>query len=173
MLTRQLSLSAPIIFFVYLFQEAVVNQFKLPGGGFSLFMIFALLWAVISTPEIAALTGFAAGILMDMSQSSGGPVGQWTLIMILVCYGVSYLGYGDGNINGNPIGVVFFVVTANLSAEICFLASGVLLGVATGSFSQILLTLVGNSIWTIVITPIALPVFSFLHNLVFETRSSL
>ena len=173
MLTRQLSLSAPIIFFVYLFQEAVVNQFKLPGGGFSLFMIFALLWAVISTPEIAALTGFAAGILMDMSQSSGGPVGQWTLIMILVCYGVSYLGYGDGNINGNPIGVIFFVVTANLGAEISFLISGILLGVATGSFSQILLTLVGNSIWTIVITPIVLPVFSYLHNLVFETRSSL
>jgi rod shape-determining protein MreD len=173
MLTRQLSLSAPIIFLVYLFQEAVVNQFKLPGGGFSLFMIFALLWAVISTPEIAALTGFAAGILMDMSQSSGGPVGQWTLIMILVCYGVSYLGYGDGNINGNPIGVIFFVVTANLGAEICFLISGILLGVATGSFSQILLTLVGNSIWTIVITPIVLPVFSYLHNLVFETRSSL
>lgn len=173
MLTRQLSLSAPIIFLVYLFQEAVVNQFKLPGGGFSLFMIFALLWAVISTPEIAALTGFAAGILMDMSQSSGGPVGQWTLIMILVCYGVSYLGYGDGNINGNPIGVIFFVVTANLGAEICFLISGIFLGVATGSFSQILLTLVGNSIWTIVITPIVLPVFSYLHNLVFETRSSL
>ncbi|CAB4708890.1 unannotated protein [freshwater metagenome] len=173
MLTRQLSLSAPIIFFVYLFQEAVVNQFKLPGGGFSLFMIFALLWAVISTPEIAALTGFAAGILMDMSQSSGGPVGQWTLIMILVCYGVSYLGYGDGNINGNPIGVIFFVVTANLGAKISFLISGILLGVATGSFSQILLTLVGNSIWTIVITPIVLPVFSYLHNLVFETRSSL
>ena len=173
MLTRQLSLSAPIIFLVYLFQEAVVNQFKLPGGGFSLFMIFALLWAVISTPEIAALTGFAAGILMDMSQSSGGPVGQWTLIMILVCYGVSYLGYGDGNINGNPIGVIFFVVTANLGAKISFLISGILLGVATGSFSQILLTLVGNSIWTIVITPIVLPVFSYLHNLVFETRSSL
>jgi len=173
MLTRQLSLSAPIILLVYFFQEAVVSQLKLPGGGFSLFMIFALLWAVISTPEIAALTGFAAGILMDMSQSSGGPVGQWTLIMILVCYGVSYLGYGDGNINGNPIGVIFFVVTANLGAEICFLISGILLGVATGSFSQILLTLVGNSIWTIVITPIVLPVFSFLHNLVFETRSSL
>jgi rod shape-determining protein MreD len=173
MITRQFSLSVPIFALIYIFQEAVVNQFNLPGGDFSLFMIFALLWAVISTPEIAALTGFGAGILMDMSQSSGGPVGQWTLIMILVCYGVSYLGYGDGNINGNPIGVIFFVVTANLSAEICFLVSGFLLGVATGSFGQILLILLGNSIWTLVITPIVLPVFSFLHNFVFETRSSL
>ena len=173
MLRRQLSLSAPIFLALYVFQESVINQFKLAGGGFSLFVIFALVWALISTPEIAALTGFAAGILMDMSQSSGGPVGQWTLIMIVICYGVSYLGYGDGNINGNPIGVVFFVVVANLSAMLLFLASGALLGVTTGGFSQVLLTLIGNSLWTLVITPIALPLFSSLHNFVFETRSSL
>ncbi len=171
MLTRQISLSAPIFLIIYLFQEAAMNQFKLPGGGFSLFVIFALVWAVISTPEIAALTGFSAGILMDMSQSSGGPVGQWTLIMIIICYAVSYLGYGDGNINGNPVGVVFFVVTANLAAEVLFIVSGTLLGVTTGSFGQVLITLLGNSLWTLVVTPIVLPLFSYLHNLVFETRA--
>ncbi len=148
-----------------------MNQFKLPGGGFSLFVIFALVWAVISTPEIAALTGFAAGFLMDMSQSSAGPVGQWTLIMIIVCYGLSYLGYGDGNINGNPIGLVFFVLSANLTAEVLFIASGALLGVTTGSFGQVLITLLGNSLWTLVVTPIVLPVYSYLHNFVFETRA--
>lgn len=171
MLTRQISLSAPIFLIIYLFQEAAMNQFKLPGGGFSLFVIFALVWAVISTPEIAALTGFSAGILMDMSQSSGGPVGQWTLIMIIICYAVSYLGYGDGNINGNPVGVVFFVVTANLAAEVLFIVSGTLLGVTTGSVGQVLITLLGNSLWTLVVTPIVLPLFSYLHNLVFETRA--
>jgi hypothetical protein len=173
MLTRQISLCAPIIFLIYLFQEAIVNQFNLPGGGFSVFMIFALVWSVISTPEIAALTGFATGILMDMSQSSVGPVGQWVLIMTLICYGVSFLGYGDGNINGNPLGIIFFVVLASIAAEIFFLVSGVLLGVATGSFGQILLTLLGNSIWTLVVTPIVMPIFTYFHNLVFETRSSI
>ena len=173
MLTRQISLSAPIFLFIFVLQEAVVNQFKLPGGGFSLFVIFALVWAVISTPEIAALTGFGTGILMDMSGGAGGPVGQWTLIMIITCYGVSYLGYGDGNINGNPIGVVFFVVVANLATSFLFLSSSALLGVTTGSFGQILLTLLGNSLWTLVLTPIVLPVFSFMHNFVFETRSAL
>jgi rod shape-determining protein MreD len=172
MLTRQISLSAPIFLFIYLFQEAAMNQFKLPGGGFSLFVIFALVWAILSTPEIAALTGFAAGIMMDMAQNSDGPVGQWTLIMILVCYGVSYLGYGDGNISGNPIGVIFFVVSANLASELLFIASGALLGVTVGSFGQVLITLLGNSLWTLVVAPIVLPVFSFLHNFVFETRSA-
>lgn len=171
MLTRQISLSAPIFLIVYLFQEAVINQFKLPGGGFSVFVIFALAWAVISTPEVAALTGFGAGILMDMSQSAAGPVGQWTLIMILICYAVSYLGYGDDNINGNPIGVIFFVVTANLASQVLFLASGALLGVATGSFGQVLITIFGNSLWMLAFTPIVLPFFSLLHNFIFEKRS--
>lgn len=171
MLTRQISLSAPIFLIVYLFQEAVINQFRLPGGGFSVFVIFALVWAVISTPEVAALTGFGAGILMDMSQSAAGPVGQWTLIMILICYAVSYLGYGDDNINGNPIGVIFFVVTANLASQVLFLASGALLGVATGSFGQVLITIFGNSLWMLAFTPIALPFFSLLHNFIFEKRS--
>lgn len=173
MLIRQISLSALIFIFIFLFQEAIVNQFKLPGGGFSLFIIFALVWAVISTPEIAALTGFGAGILMDMSGGASGPVGQWTLIMIIICYGVSYLGYGDGNINGNPVGVVFFVVVASLFTAVLFLASSALLGVTTGSFGQTLLTLLGNSLWTLVLTPIVLPIFSFMHNFVFETRTVL
>ncbi|MEI7540293.1 MAG: rod shape-determining protein MreD [Actinomycetes bacterium] len=171
MLTRQISFSAPIFVIVFLVQEAGLNQFKLPGGGFSLFVIFALVWAIMSTPEIAALSGFAAGILMDLSQSSDGPFGQWTLIMVIVCYGVSYLGYGDSNINGNPIGVVFFVVIANLASEVIFIASGVLLGVSTGSFGQTLLVLLGNSVWTLVVTPIVLPIFSYLHGLIFEKRA--
>ena len=91
--------------------------------------------------------------------------------MIIVCYGLSYLGYGDGNINGNPIGVVFFVLSANLTAEVLFIASGALLGVTTGSFGQVLITLLGNSLWTLVVTPIVLPVYSYLHNFVFETRA--
>lgn len=173
MLTRQISFSASIFLFFYIFQEAALNQFRLPGGGFSLFVILALVWAVLSTPEIAALTGFGAGILMDMSQSSGGPVGQWTLIMIVVCYGVSYLGYGDENTAGNPLGIIFFVVIANFAAEILFITSGALLGVSTGSFGQIAIVLIGNSLWTLVITPIALPIFSRLHEFTFETRASL
>jgi len=171
MFTRQFSLSLPIFLFIYLFQEAVVNQFKLPGGGFSLFVILSLVWVAISTPEIAGLTGFGAGLLMDMSQSSSGPIGQWTLIMIIVCYAVSYLGYGNENINGNPIGVVFFVVTANLVAKLLFLASGALLGVTTASLGQILQILIGNSLWTLVVAPIVLPVFSSMHSFVFEMRT--
>ena len=173
MFTRQIAISAPIFLLIYIIQEAVVSQFRLPGGGFSLLMIFALTWAVLSEFEIAAVIGFAAGLLMDLSQSASGPFGQWTLIMLLAGYAISYVGYGDDNVHANAIGIVFFVVVANLLVEIAYVSSGALLGVSSGSFSQIFISLIGMSIWALLISPIVLPIFTRLHAMIFDSRSAL
>ena len=173
MFTRQIAISAPIFLLIYIIQEAVVSQFRLPGGGFSVLMIFALTWAVLSEFEIAAVIGFAAGLLMDLSQSASGPFGQWTLIMLLAGYAISYVGYGDDNVHANAIGIVFFVVVANLLVEIAYVSSGALLGVSSGSFSQIVISLIGMSIWALLISPIVLPIFTRLHAMIFDSRSAL
>ena len=173
MLTRQISVAAPIFLLIYTIQESGVSQFRLPGGGFSILLIFALTWAVLSETEVAAVIGFAAGFLMDLSQSASGPFGQWTLIMLVAGYAISYIGYGDDNVRANAIGIIFFVVIANLLVEIAFVATGALLGVSAGSFIQILITLFGMTIWALLISPIVLPVFTRLHALVFDSRSSL
>lgn len=173
MFTRQISISAPIFILIFIIQESVISQFRLPGGGFSLLMIFALTWAVLSEFEVAAVIGFAAGFLMDLSQSSAGPFGQWTLIMLLAGYAISYIGYGDDNVHANAIGIVFFVVVANLLVEIAYVASGALLGVSSGSFGQIVITLFGMSVWAFLISPIVLPIFTRLHALIFDSRSAL
>jgi rod shape-determining protein MreD len=156
---------------MYVLQEAIISQFRLPGGGFSLLLIFALTWAVMSEPEVAAVIGFAAGFLMDLSQSAAGPFGQWTLIMLLAGYAISYIGYGDDNVHANAIGIVFFVVVANLLIEIAYVVTSALLGVSSGSFVQIVITLVGMSVWALLVSPIMLPVFTRLHATVFDSRS--
>jgi rod shape-determining protein MreD len=140
MFTRQFSVATPVFLLIFLIQEAVVSQFRLPGGGFSILLIFALTWAVLSQPEVAAVIGFASGILMDLSQSASGPFGQWTLIMLLAGYAISYIGYGDDNIHANAIGIVFFVVIATFCVEIAYLISGALLGVVIGSLGQVIVT---------------------------------
>ena len=170
MFTRQLSFSTPIFLSIFLVQEALISQFRLPGGGFSILVIFALTWSVLSQPEVAAVIGFASGLLMDLSQSASGPFGQWTLIMLLAGYAISYIGYGDDNVHANAIGIVFFVVVATFFVEIAFLISGALLGVSVGSIAQVSLTLIGMSLWTLLVAPIMLPVFTKLHALVFDSR---
>lgn len=173
MLTRQISVAAPIFLLIFLIQEAVISQFRLPGGGFSILMIFALTWAVLSQSEVAAVIGFSAGFLMDLSQSASGPFGQWSLIMLIAGYAISYIGYGDDNVHANALGIVFFVVVANFFVEVAYLILGALLGVATGSFGQILITLFGMSIWSLLVAPMMLPIFTRLHGLIFDSRSAI
>lgn len=173
MFTRQITISVPIFLLMYIIQEAVISQFRLPGGGFSILIIFALTWSVLSEFEIAAVIGFGAGLLMDLSQSSPGPFGQWTLIMLLAGYAISYIGYGDDNVHANAIGITFFVVVGNLLVEIAYVTSGALLGVSVGSFAEVLITLFGMSIWALLVSPILLPIFTRLHALIFDSRSPL
>jgi len=91
---RQISVASTVLLMIYVIQESVVSQLRLPGGGFSILLIFALTWAVLSETEVAAVIGFAAGFLMDLSQTAAGPFGQWTLIMLLAGYAISYIGFG-------------------------------------------------------------------------------
>lgn len=110
---------------------------------------------------------------MDLSQSASGPFGQWTLIMLLAGYAISYIGYGDDNIHANAIGIVFFIVIANFFVEIAYLLTGALLGVSIGSLGQIVITLFGMSLWALLVSPIMLPIFTRLHALIFDSRASL
>jgi len=171
MTIRRYLFSIPIFLVIYILQEAFITQLRLPLGGFSLLLIFTLIWATLSTPEIGALTGFGAGILMDLSQSSPGPMGHWTLVLILAGYAVAFLGYGDDNIRTNPINIVLITTAGVVVSQSVFLLLGLLLGQALGSISHVLLLLAGSAFWTAIVSPLVLKVVSFIHAHVFGTRS--
>jgi hypothetical protein len=171
MSTRLIGISSLVFLAIFIIQESIIAQFRLPGGGFSILIIFALSWAIMSEREIAAIIGFSAGFLMDLSQNTSGPFGQWTLIMLLAGYAISYLGYGDVNFFGGALGVVFSIVIGNLLIELLFLISAPLLGVSVGSFTQIFFTLFGTSVWTLFLTPIVLPIFAKLYKTIFQAGS--
>ena len=171
MISRRFLLSFPIFLVVYLLQEGFVTQMRLPAGGVSIMLIFTLAWASMSTPEIGALTGFGAGLMMDLSETSPGPVGHWTLIMILVSFVISFLSYGDDHVRANPLNIVFLVVGGVVGAQLSFALLGLLLGQDLGSFLQVLFVCTGTAFWSGVVTPLLLPIISRLHALVFGTVS--
>lgn len=170
---RRFFFSFPIFFIIYLVQEAVVTQMRLPLGGFSLILIFTLIWATLSTPEIGALTGFGAGLMMDLSQTSPGPMGHWTLIMILAGYTVAFLGYGDDNIRANPINIVFITTIGVVASQFTFLVLGLLLGQQVGSVRSVLFILAGSAFWTAIVSPLIVKLASSIHSNIFGTRSLL
>lgn len=171
MISRRFFLSFPIFLTVYLLQEGFVTQMRLPAGGFSLILIFTLAWASMSTPEIGALTGFGAGLMMDLSETAPGPMGHWTLVLILVSFVISFLSYGDDHVRANPLNIVFLVVAGVVGAQFAFAIFGLLLGQQLGSMTQVLFLCLGTAFWSAVVTPLLLPIISRLHALVFGTAS--
>jgi len=168
---RRFLYSFPIFLTVFLLQEAFVTQMRLPAGGFNVLLIVALIWAALSTPEIGALTGFGAGLMMDVSQTSPGPMGHWTLVLIIACYAIAFLGYGDDNIRGNPINIVLLTTIGVIAAQAVFLILGLMLGQEIGSISNIFFVLAGSAFWTAIISPLILKVISYLHAIVFGSSS--
>jgi rod shape-determining protein MreD len=170
---RSFFLSAPVFLAVFLIQEAFVTQLRLPAGGINLLLLVALIWAALSTPEIGALTGFGAGLMMDVSQTAPGPMGHWTLVLIIACYVIAFLGYGDDNIRGNPINIVFLTTVGVVTAQITFLILGIMLGQEIGSVKHVLFILAGSAFWTAIVSPLILKVVSYLHSNIFGLRSQL
>jgi rod shape-determining protein MreD len=173
MSTRKVTLSALLFLVVYVIQEAFVTQLHIGGGGFSLFLIFALLWAALSSPDIGALTGFATGLLIDLSQSTNGAVGQWTFVLILVGFGISYLGLGYENVRMNPFTITLLVTGSVVVARVIYLVLSLLLGEKVGSFTSILTSLLIGALWSAAIVPILMPVVARAYDFIDDSRHRL
>lgn len=167
MTLRRFFLSSPIFLLIFLMQEGFVTQLRLPAGGFNLILIVALIWAALSTPEIGALTGFGAGIMMDLSQSSPGPLGHWTLVLIIACYTISFLGYGNDNIRANPINILLLTVLGVSASQALFLIFGILLGQDIGTSRSVIYALAGSFFWSAITSPLILKIVSSLHANIF------
>jgi uncharacterized membrane protein len=170
MLLRRFGFTGTIFTFFFIAQEAAVSQLNFPAGGFSIFLILTLLWAALSTPEVAAAVGFGAGILLDLSTSTSGPLGHWTLILLLISYAISFFSYGDENMRGNPLSLILMVSLAQVIVLFSYLVTGFLLGNSVTSFAQSAITIAGSGLWTLVVTPLMLPAVAWLHDLAFDSR---
>lgn len=165
---REISLSILTFGLLFLFQEGVVNQIHLPLGGFSLILLAALIWSSISEPEIASVTGFVAGIFLDLSPSTDGPFGIWTLVMVLSCFLISYLGYGDDALNSNPAGLILMSSTAVIGTLLFYIVIGLLFGLEIGSFVTVVRALFGFGLWSALIAPILVPIIARAHSIVYS-----
>jgi uncharacterized membrane protein len=170
MLLRRSVITGTIFLLLFITQEAVISQLSFPAGGFSIFLILTLLWAALSTPEVAAAVGFGAGILLDLSPSTSGPLGHWTLILVLISYAIAFFSYGDENMRGNPLSLILMVTLAQVIVLISYLVTGFLLGNSATGFAQTAITIIGSGGWTLVVTPLMLPAVAWLHDLAFDSR---
>ena len=144
-------------FGLFVVQESAVSLVHFPISGFSLYLAIAISLIAFEDHNGALITGFLAGIVLDLSPTSNGPFGQWALILTTIGFLFAANRDSIADLTGSAITFVIFVSGGVTLALIAYLGFGALLGEQNGSLSRDGLVLFGNLIWTVLFTPIFLP----------------
>ena len=138
------------------FQEVVISRIAFPFANPSIFLIFVLSWAFLEKQWLAALQGFLAGIILDISPLSVGVIGHWAFVLAAVCYGVSELGVQLRASRRSPLTLTAVVTSGIFFTLIFFVISGALINSNQGyGFMH---TVPGVVFWSLVFTPLISPV---------------
>ena len=144
-------------FGLFVVQESAVSLVHFPISGFSLYLAVAISLIAFEDHNGALITGFLAGIVLDLSPTSNAPFGQWALILTTIGFLFAANRDSIADLTGSAITFVIFVSGGVTLALIAYLGFGALLGEQNGSLSRDGLVLFGNLIWTVLFTPIFLP----------------
>jgi len=161
---------AAFLFLVFIIQEAAISKINFPISGFSLYLAVLLGLMSLEDKFGAIVLGFTGGLILDLSPSSDSPFGKWALILTIVGYIFATNRESIGDFTERPGAFVIFVSIGAALTLLAFLCFGVLLGENNGSFGNNMLTIIGNSIWTLLFAPILLPGLVKLRSITVNAR---
>ncbi len=166
----RLGVSSAILFFVFVIQESIISIVHLPISGFSLYLAVLVCLIALEDHNGSVVMGFIGGLVLDLSPTSQSPFGQWALIFTIIGFLVSNNLESVGDFTSQPISFVLFISIGSAFALFIYLVVGLALGENSGSFGHNLLVVAGNFIWTLLFTPLFLPVIRRLRELTLTSR---
>ena len=149
--------STAFLFFIFAIQESVISRVHLPITGFSLYLAVLICLIALEDRNGAVIMGFIGGLVLDLAPTSQSPFGQWALIFTIIGYLISSNMESVGDFTSEPISFVLFIASGSAFALFIYLIAGLALGENIGSFSRALVVVAGNFIWTMLFTPLFLP----------------
>jgi rod shape-determining protein MreD len=114
--------------------------------------------------------GFTGGLIMDLSTSADTPFGQWALVMTIIGYLFAVNRETIGDFTESPFTFVLFVSTAVSLSLLIFLIVGLMLGQNNGGLIHNSGLIFINLLWTLLITPIFLPLIVRIRKLMLDNR---
>jgi len=157
-------------FVLFVVQESAVSLIHFPISGFSLYLAQAISLIAFEDHNGALVTGFLAGLVLDLSPSSNAPFGQWALILTSVAFLFAVNRDSIADVTASPITFVIVVAGGVTLALLSYLGFGALLGEQNGSFGHDATVLGGNLLWTVIFTPMFLPTLGRLHEYTLTAR---
>ena len=158
------------LFALFVIQELVIARINFPFDGFSLYLAALMIVLSLEDRTGSLVFGFIGGMIMDLSTSADTPFGQWALVLTIIGYLFSVNRETVGDFTQSPFTFVAFVSTAVSLSLLVFLIIGIMLGQNNGGFYHNSTLIFANAIWSLLLTPIFLPVVIKVRKLTLTNR---
>jgi len=155
---------------VFIFQESLLNRVNFLIGGFSIYLVFVIAWTLQEEPSNAMLIGFFAGFIADFSPTLESPFGLWTLILTGFCYFLATTVRGNLDPQISPLQMTLVTASSSAVLLMLFISIGAILGQELSSISILLSEIIGNTLWSLVLAPIYIPMTIKFHQLSLTAR---
>jgi len=149
--------TSAFLFVIFIIQEIVIARINFPFSGFSLYLAALMIVLSLEDRTGSLVFGFIGGMIMDLSTSADTPFGQWALVMTFIGYLFSLNRETIGDFTQSPFTFVLFVSAAVSLSLSVFLFIGLMLGQNNGGIYHNVILIFVNSIWSLILTPIFLP----------------
>lgn len=150
---RRFLLGATTVVTALLLQSTVLARLPLPGGVPDLLLVLVVAFALVEGPLSGAVTGFVAGLLADLGADH--ELGRSALVYALAGYLAGLLQDERPRSRLLPLGVVALAAAGAVGV---YALEGLLLGdprITSGAFWR---SLGGTVTYSVVLTPIVVPV---------------
>jgi rod shape-determining protein MreD len=147
-------LSVVVLAVALLIQLTVVNRLALPGGGApDLVLLAVVALGLCSGPATGAVTGFGAGLALDIAPPGSYLIGEYALVFCLVGY---LCGWLRGAVSRSALLTIAVAIAAAAAGEAMSAAIGLAVSDPQVTWSAVREVLPSTLIYDVVLTPFVL-----------------
>ncbi len=136
-------------------ETVVLSRLPLPGATPDLVLLVLVGLALVQGPVSGAVTGFAAGLLLDMVPPADGTVGRWALVMCLVGFAAGRA--RDTTVGRSTLRPLFLVAGLAVASVAGYALLGLLLGDPRVTWSALGHSLPTAVLYDVLLTPFVVP----------------
>jgi rod shape-determining protein MreD len=160
-----------VFLLLFLLQESLLNKVDFFIGGFSLYLAFFMAWIMQDERNSAVATGFIAGLIADLSPTLEAPFGLWTFILTSMSYVLATNVRAALDSEISPVVMSIVTVSGSSLALFLFVLYGAILGQDVGSSSYVVQEIFGNAMWTLLLSPLYVPITVALYRATLTARN--
>jgi len=155
---RNLGLAA-VVCVAVVSQTVVFRHLAIGGVVPDLALIVVVVAAIDRGPELGAMLGFAAGLLVDLAPPADHVAGRWALALVVVGY---LAGRVRQDARSSTLAAVLVVGAASFVGTSLYALSGAVVGDGTLPVDETVKVIVTSVLWDVLLAPLLVPLLLWL-----------